>query len=99
MEDYQARIYDNPATKVNIRYLKANPIVPWESEFRIDWEGRDIGFFTPASIVNAEMGIVPVWVWDSGGERILFEMPGDDVNATGRRLWASREWLDKMRVS
>ena len=68
-------------------------------EVRIDWEGRNIGVFANVSDVNTEKGTIRVWVWDIGREAILFELPGEDVNLTGRRLWASREWLDRSRVA
>ena len=98
MQNYQTSIYAKPATQVNIRYLSADSVVPWEYEIRIDWEGRNIGCLVADSVVDTEEGVVPVWVWDSGGEKILFELPGEDVNATGRRLWASREWLERVRA-
>lgn len=98
MQKRWGSIYDNPATRVNIRYLSAASVVPWEYEIRIDWEGRNIGCWVADSVIDIEQGVVPVWVWDSGGEKILFELPGEDVNATGRRLWASREWLERVRA-
>ena len=98
MQDYRTGIYKKPATQVNIRYLSAFRIVPWEYEIRIDWEGRNIGVLVQDHAIDTERGVVPVWVWDSGGEQILFELPGEDVNATGQRLWASREWLEQVRA-
>lgn len=98
MPDRPTSIYANPATQVTIRYLSDFQIVPWEYEIRIDWEGRNIGCLVPDHAIDTERKTVPVWVWDNGGEQILFELPGEDVNATGQRLWASREWLEKMRA-
>lgn len=98
MRNYQTSIYEKPATQVNIRYVSDFEIVPWEYEIRIDWEGRNIGCLVADHVIDTERKVVPVWVWDSGGEKILFELPGEDVNATGRRLWASREWLERVRA-
>lgn len=98
MQNQRTSIYAKPATQVNIRYLSDFEIVPWEYEIRIDWEGRNIGCLVADHVIDTERKIVPVWVWDSGGEQILFELPGEDVNATGRRLWASREWLERVRA-
>ena len=98
MQNQRTSIYAKPATQVNIRYLSDFEIVPWEYEIRIDWEGRNIGCLVADHVIDTERKVVPVWVWDSGGEQILFELPGEDVNATGRRLWASREWLERVRT-
>ena len=98
MQNQRTSIYAKPATQVNIRYLSDFEIVPWEYEIRIDWEGRNIGCLVADHVIDTERKVVPVWVWDSGVEQILFELPGEDVNATGRRLWASREWLERVRA-
>ena len=97
-------IYDKPATKVDIRYIEANKaeankaFLPEEVEVRLDWEGRNVGFLANASEINTQKGTIQVWVWDIGREAILFAVPGEDINATGTRMWASREWLERMRV-
>ena len=92
-------IYDKPATKVGIRYIEANKaFLPEEVEVRLDWEGRNVGFLANASEINTQKGTIQVWVWDIGREAILFAVPGEDINATGTRMWASREWLERMRV-
>jgi len=98
--EFGAKIYSEPATKVNIRYLRENPgFWPEEREVRMDWEWRHIGVFAHIRDVDVDKESLSVWVWDIGREAVMFELPGDDVNATGQRLWASREWLDEMRVS
>ena len=98
--EFGAKIFSKPATKTDIRYLRANPgLWPEEREVRIDWEGRDIGVFAHIRDIDLEKETLSVWVWDIGRAAILFELPGDDVNATGRRLWASRKWLDDVKVS
>ena len=92
-------IYDKPATKVDIRYIEANKaFLPEEVEVRLDWEGRNVGFLANASEINTQKGTIQVWVWDIGREAILFAVPGEDINATGTRMWASREWLERMRL-
>ncbi len=92
-------IYDKPATKVDIRYIEANKaFLPEEVEVRLDWEGRNVGFLANTSEINTQKGTIQVWVWDIGREVILFAVPGEDINATGTRMWASREWLERMRV-
>lgn len=55
--DIGFEIYDKPATKVNIRYLRANRgLWPEEREVRIDWEGRDIGVFAHIRDIDLEKG-------------------------------------------
>ena len=97
--DEQWAIYDKPARQVDIRYLSAGRgLTPSERDVRIDWEGRDIGFFSPKESIDTVREIVRVWVWDAGWDEILLEVPGEDYNATGTRIWASREWLERMQV-
>ena len=93
-------IFDKPATKVDIRYIEAlKGLWPEEREVRLNWEGRNIGVFANISDIDTEKGTIKMWVWDIGREAILFELPGEDVNLTGRRLWASRDWLERSRVA
>jgi hypothetical protein len=55
--EFGSRIYDKPATKANIRYLRANQgLWPEEKEVRIDWEGRDIGVFAHIRDIDLEKG-------------------------------------------
>lgn len=92
-------IYDKPAQQVDIRYLEEDiGATDCERSVRIDWEGNDIGMFAPLDAVDSAKGTVRVWVWDIGLDYILFELPGEEMNATGKRLWATREWLERMRV-
>ena len=93
-------IFDTPPTQVDIRYLDVDiGGTPSERSVRIDWEGRDTGFFSPVEAIDTEKGTIRVWVWDIGREAILFKVPGEDMNATSTQLWASREWLERMRVA
>ncbi len=90
--DRDFNIYEKPATQVDIRYQEVGAgMTPSERSVRIDWEGRSIGVFAPVSTIDARKETIRVRVWDVGRKEILFELPGDDMNATGRRLWASRE--------
>ena len=92
-------IYDYPAQQVDIRCESINYIFhDAEREVRIDWEGHNIGTFAPIGVIDEARGTMRVWVWDIGREHILFELPGEDMNATGKRLWATREWLERMQV-
>ena len=92
-------IYDRPAQQVDIRCESINYIShDAEREVRIDWEGHNIGTFAPIGVIDEMRGTMRVWVWDIGQEHILFELPGEEMNATGKRLWATREWLARMRV-
>ncbi len=98
--DIGFEIFDSPPIQVDIRYLKVDRgATPSERSVRIDWEGRDTGFFSPMESIDAEKGTIRVLVWDIGREAILFRVPGEDMNATGTQLWASREWLERVRVA
>lgn len=92
-------IYDKPAQQVDIRCLEIHPgLTRVEKEVRIDWEGHNIGAWVNQDELDLERKTMRVWVWDIGREHILFELPGEEMNATGKRLWATREWLERMRV-
>ena len=97
--DIGFEIFDTPPTQVDIRYLEVDRGgTPEERSVRLDWEGRNTGFFVPVWDIDTEKETIKVWVWDIGREAILFRVPGEDMNATGTQLWASREWLERMRV-
>ena len=98
--DIGFEIFDTPPTQVDIRYLEVDiGGTPSERSVRIDWEGRDTGFFSPVDAIDTEKGTIRVWVWDIGREAILFKVPGEAMNATSTQLWATREWLERMRVA
>ncbi len=83
---------------VKIRCLRISKgVTDVEREVRIDWEGRNIGVFAPIDAIDFEQQSLEVLVFDDGGEKIIFRMPGEALN-TGEQLWASREWLERSKV-
>ena len=96
MKDYSLILRE--PYKVKIRCLRiSRGVTPVEREVRIDWEGRNIGVFAPIRAIDFERQALEVLVYDDGGEKIIFGMPGEALNTT-EQLWASREWLERSRV-